>query len=65
MTLHYGNELYHHGIKGMKWGVRKRNSQTNQRSKFRKEILGDKKIEKNLLQILKLLGLWIEKTPHC
>lgn len=24
-TLYYESELYHHGIKGMKWGVRKRN----------------------------------------
>ena len=22
--IHYSNELYHHGVKGMKWGVRKK-----------------------------------------
>lgn len=48
------NELYHHGIKGMKWGVRKRNSQTNQRSKFRKEILGDKKNRKEFITDIKI-----------
>ena len=54
MTHAHGSELYHHGVKGMRWGVRKRNSQTNQRSKFRKEILGDKKNRKDFITDIKV-----------
>lgn len=54
----YSDELYHHGVKGMKWGVRKKqeanaeNYSTQQRVRDRK-IYGDKaekRINKRMLQ---------------
>ena len=35
MTNYYDNELYHFGVKGMKWGVRRKNYYGESKDKFR------------------------------
>ena len=42
------NELYHHGIKGMKWGVRKNEKKSSQKSK---RHLGINEKRKHILYI--------------
>ena len=46
------NELYHYGIKGMKWGVRRRNNQVSKQSKL------DAKNVKKANKYLKNNALW-------
>lgn len=46
------NELYHHGVKGMKWGVRRRNNQVSKQSKL------DAKNVKKANKYLKSNALW-------
>ena len=46
------NELYHHGVKGMKWGVRRRNNQVSKQSK------SDAKNVKKANKYLKSNALW-------
>ena len=46
------NELYHHGIKGQKWGVRRRNNQLSKQSKL------DAKNVKKANKYLKSNALW-------
>ena len=44
-TYNYTNELYHHGVKGMKWGVRKQNKISKNRNKAKQEF--DSHLKKN------------------
>lgn len=46
------NELYHHGVKGQKWGVRRRNNQVSKQSKL------DAKNVKKANKYLKSNALW-------
>lgn len=47
MTLYYETELYHHGVKGMKWGVRKAAKYESRASNARKELSELRGYEKN------------------
>lgn len=45
----YSKELYHYGVKGMKWGVRKEEYKSmtkDQQRRVRKEYKQDEKMEK-------------------
>lgn len=37
-TYNYSNELYHHGVKGMKWGVRKKRIQKSVKKTVKKTV---------------------------
>lgn len=46
----YGGELYHYGVKGMKWGVRKspnkKHSSKKRRAKINLQLFGNKDLER-------------------
>lgn len=48
MTRYFGNELYHYGVKGMKWGVRRyRNKDGSLTPAGKKRYYGDVTVETN------------------
>ena len=52
ITERYNNEIYHYGVKGMKWGVRKseyKSMSKRQKKQVRDEYRADKKWLKNIV----------------
>lgn len=47
----YENELYHHGVKGMKWGQRKDQKKTAKQSARRQKYLDKTSKKYNVIKI--------------
>lgn len=54
------NELYHHGVKGMKWGERKAQEET-QRETLRQKMVAEADREYNLSDVSRIKKQWTKK----